>query len=127
MMEWTLAGLFGISALLLIYSIYTSSRTAKVEHNQIDLIHISTMKEINSIQDSIRNIEIDLDVVTREAGLQLSPEDRIFKREVIDLFKRNYSIASIAEMKAVTESEIEQLLAPYQSTKEEGRKVANEN
>lgn len=127
MMEWTLAGLFGISALLLVLSIVKSSRSAKVEHNQIDMIHISTMKEINSIQDSIRNIEIDIDVVTREAGIQLSAEDRILKREVIDLFKRNYSIASIAEMKKVPENDVERILAPYQIAKEEGRKVANEN
>ncbi len=127
MMEWTLVGLFVISAILLIFSILKSTRTSKMEHNQVDQIHIATMKEISALQDSIRKIELDIEVVTKEAGIQLSAEEKLFVREVIDLSRRNYSIASIAEMKQVTENEIEQTLAPYQKSKDEGRKVANEN
>ncbi|WP_342351990.1 hypothetical protein [Neobacillus soli] len=127
MMEWTLAGLFGISIILLIISILKSTHALKVEHNEIDQIHIATMKEINAIQDSIRNIELDIEVVMQEAGIQLSSEEKLFTREVLDLYKRNYSIESIAGLKQVTESEIEQLLAPYQKLKDEGRKVADEN
>jgi hypothetical protein len=126
-MEWTLAGLFGISAILLIVSIVKASHTSKVEHNEINLIHISTMKEINAIQESVRNIELDIEVVINEAGIQLSSEEKLFMREVLDLYKRNYSIESIAEMKQVPVSEIEQLLAPFQKLKDEGRKVVNEN
>nr|WP_066062765.1 hypothetical protein [Neobacillus soli] len=126
-MEWTLAGLFGISIILLIISILKSTHALKVEHNEIDQIHIATMKEINAIQDSIRNIELDIEVVMQEAGIQLSSEEKLFTREVLDLYKRNYSIESIAGLKQVTESEIEQLLAPYQKLKDEGRKVADEN
>ncbi|MEH7097360.1 hypothetical protein [Neobacillus vireti] len=126
MMEWTLAGLFGISIILLVLSISKTSKQSKAEHNQIDLIHISTMKEINAIQDSIRNIELDLEVVMKEAGVQLSAEDKVFMREVLDLKNRNYSTESIAEMKQVSVNELEKMLAPYQTIKE-GRKVANEN
>ncbi|MBT2655697.1 hypothetical protein J7E81_10695 [Bacillus sp. ISL-18] len=125
-MEWTLAGLFGISIILLVLSISKTSKQSKAEHNQIDLIHISTMKEINAIQDSIRNIELDLEVVMKEAGVQLSSEDKVFMREVLDLTNRNYSTESIAEMKQVSVNELEKMLAPYRTTKE-GRKVANEN
>lgn len=127
LMEWTLAGLFGISTLLLIFSILKSTHASKVEHNQMNMIHISTMKEINTIQESIQNIELDIEVVMKEAGIQLSSEKKLFMREVLDLYKRNYSIESIAEKKQVTESEIEQMLAPYQQLKDEGRKVANED
>jgi hypothetical protein len=126
-MEWTLAGLFGISAILLIISIVKASHASKVEHNEINLIHISTMKEINAIQESVRNMELDIEVVINEAGIQLSSEEKLFMREVLDLYKRNYSIESIAEMKQVPVSEIEQLLAPFQKLKDEGRKVVNEN
>jgi competence protein ComGC len=127
LMEWTLISLFVVSVLLLIFSILKTNHAAKVEHKQIDLAHISTMKEINAIQESIRNMELDMEVVMKEAGVQLSSNEKLFTREVLDLYKRNYSIESIAEMKQVTISEIEQLLIPYQHIKDEGRKVANEN
>jgi len=126
-MVWTLVVLFAISAILLIISILKSNRVAKEEHNQIDMIHISTMKEINALQESIRNFEIDMEVVTKEAGISLTSEEKRFKREILDLYKRNYSIESIAEMKQVPENEIEQLLAPFQKIMEEGRAAANEN
>ncbi|WP_312469459.1 hypothetical protein [Neobacillus sp.] len=127
MMEWTLAGLFGISAILLIISILKTVQASKVTRNEIDMVHVANMKEIHSMQESIRNLELDIEVVLEEAGVQLSSEKKLFLREVLDLYKRNYSIVSIAEKKQVSESEIELLLAPYQKLKDEGRKVANEN
>jgi hypothetical protein len=126
-MEWTLFGLFLLSALLLGFSLFKSYRDSKVEKKQIDLVHVSMMKEINSIQDSIRDIELDIEVVINEAGIQLSPERKLFIREVIDLYRRNYSIESIAEKKEVPETEIEQLLAPFLKIKDEGGLVANAN
>jgi hypothetical protein len=126
-MEWTLFGLFLLSALLLVFSIVKTYRDSKAEKKQIDLVHVSMMKEINSIQDSIRDIELDIEVVTKEAGIQLSAEEKLFMREVIDLYRRNYSIESIAEMKEVPVTEIEQLLTPYLKIKDEGGQVANAN
>ena len=126
-MEWTLFGLFLISAILLGFSLVKSYRDSKVEKKQIDLVHVSIMKEINSIQDSIRDIELDIEVVIKEAGIQLSAEEKLFMREVIDLYRRNYSIESIAEKKEVPENEIEQLLTPYLKIKDEGGLVANAN
>jgi hypothetical protein len=126
-MEWTLIGLFLLSALLLGFSLFKSYRDSKVEKKQIDLVHVSMMKEINSIQDSIRDIELDIEVVIKESGIQLSPERKLFIREVIDLYRRNYSIESIAEKKEVPETEIEQLLAPFLKIKDEGGLVANAN
>ncbi|CRK83203.1 hypothetical protein [Neobacillus massiliamazoniensis] len=126
-MEWTLACLFGISALLLIVSIKKNRNASKEEQKGIDLVHVSLMKEINDIQETIRNIELDIEVVMKEAGSQLSPQEKLFMREVLDLYKRDYSMASIAEKKQVPVSEIEELLAPFQALKNERRKVANEN
>jgi hypothetical protein len=126
-MEWTLFGLFLISAILLGFSLVKSYRDSKVEKKQIDLVHVSIMKEINSIQDSIRDIELDIEVVIKEAGIQLSADEKLFMREVIDLYRRNYSIESIAEKKEVPEIEIEQLLTPYLKVKDEGGLVANAN
>jgi hypothetical protein len=112
---------------LLGYSLFKSYRDSKVEKKQIDLVHVSMMKEINSIQDSIRDIELDIEVVIKEAGIQLSADEKLFMREVIDLYRRNYSIESIAEKKEVPETEIEQLLTPYLKVKDEGGLVANAN
>jgi hypothetical protein len=119
-MEWTLFGLFLLSALLLVFSIVKTYRDSKAEKKQIDLVHVSMMKEINSIQDSIRDIELDIEVVTKEAGIQLSAEQKLFMREVIDLYRRNYS-------KEVPVTQIEQLLTPYLKIKDEGGQVANAN
>jgi len=126
-MEWTLAVLFIISAVLLVFSILKSSHALKIEQKQVDQIHISTMKEINALQDSIRNLELDIEVVMEEAGIQLTVEEKQFRREVLDLFKRNYSVSSIADMKQVAVSQIEQILIPFKRGKDERRKVANEN
>lgn len=126
-MEWTLFGLFLLSAILLGFSLVKSYRDSKVEKKQIDLVHVSIMKEINSIQDSIRDIELDIEVVIKESGIQLSADEKLFMREVIDLYRRNYSIESIAEKKEVPETEIEQLLTPYLKIKDEGGLVANAN
>lgn len=126
-MEWALAGLFIISALLLIFSILKTSKSAKEEHHQIDLVHIATMKEIEALKQLLRNMELDMEVVTKKAGIQLSLDEIRFTREVLDLYKRNYSIASIAEKKQVPENEIEQMLAPFQKLTDEGSQAANEN
>lgn len=126
-MEWTLLGLFLLSAILLVFSLIKTYRDSKVEKKQIDLVHVSMMKEINSIQDSIRDIELDIEVVIKEAGIQLSADEKLFMREVIDLYRRNYSIESIAAKKEVPETEIEQLLTPFLKIKDEGGLVANAN
>jgi hypothetical protein len=127
LMEWTLVGLFAISAILLIISITKSLKSSQEDHKEIDLIHISVMKEINDMQETIRNLELDIEVIMKEAGIQLSSQEKLFVREVLDLYKRDYSIESIAAKKQVTEEEIAQLLAPYQTSKDERRKVADEN
>lgn len=126
-MEWTLAGLLGISVLLLLISILKTYQASIAEHKRIDMVHISVTKEINDMQASIRNIELDIDIVMKEAGIKLSTEEKLFTREVLDLYKRNYSIESISTRKQVTENEIKQLLASYQTSKDERGKVANEN
>ena len=125
-MELTLACLFGVSALLLIISLLKNFRASKAEHKGIDMVHISVMKEINDLQESIRNIELDMEVVMNEAGIQLTPKEKLFMREVLDLYKRSYSMESIAEKKQVPVEEIRQLLAPYLTTKGGRRKIANE-
>jgi LAS superfamily LD-carboxypeptidase LdcB len=126
MMEWTLILLIAISAVLLIVSIISNRNTDKQKHKEIDLVHVSVMKDINNVHEQIRNLELDIEVVTREAGIQLTPEEIIFKREALDLYKRKYSIETIAEKMKVSETEINQLLTPYLAAKDERSKLAHE-
>ncbi|RST73138.1 hypothetical protein D4T97_014175 [Siminovitchia acidinfaciens] len=125
-MEWTLGGLFAASALLLIISGVKGRKASKEEQKEIDMIHISTMNEIKDIRESIRNLELDMDIVIKESGLQLSSQERTFMREVLDLYNRKYSIENIAAQKHVSEDEIRQIIAPYIAGKNERRKVAHE-
>ncbi|MCM3023407.1 hypothetical protein [Heyndrickxia ginsengihumi] len=125
-MEWTLAILFVVSALLFIISMSKSGRASKEKQNEIDMIHMAVMNEINDVKETIRDIELDIEIVSKEAGVQISSEEKLFLREILDLYKRNYSIESIADKKQVSASEIKQLLTPYLTSKDERRKVADE-
>lgn len=126
-MEWTLIALIGISALLLIVSIAMNRKVEKQKQKEIDLVHVAVMKDIKDVHEQIRNIELDIEIVTKEAGIQLSPEEINLKREVLDLYKRKYSIQSIAEKKQVSETEVNQLLAPYLTLRDERSKMAHGN
>jgi len=126
MMEWTLIVLIAISAVLLIVSIISNRNAEKQKHKEIDLVHVAVMKDINNVNEQIRNLELDIEVVTKEAGIQLTPEEMTFKREVLDLYKRKYSIETIAQKTQVSESEIRQFLTPFLSAKDERSKIAHE-
>lgn len=126
MMGWTLILLIGISAVLLIVSNISNRKAEKQKHKEIDMVHVSVMKDINNVHELIRNMELDIEIVTKEAGIKLSSEEMIFKRGVLDLYKRKYSIETIAEKMQVTESEINQFLAPYLAAKDGRSKIAHE-
>ncbi|MGP7815736.1 hypothetical protein [Niallia sp. 01092] len=125
-MEWTLAILFGAALLLFILSIVKSQQSSKAEQREIDMIHFSVLDEVEQLQKQLRNVELDLEIIEKKAGIKLSSNERIMMREVLDLFKRNYSIESIAAEKNLSEMDVEHMLSPFLTAKEEGRKVANE-
>lgn len=62
-MEWTLAILFVVSALLFIISMSKSGRASKEKQNEIDMIHMAVMNEINDVKETIRDIELDINCV----------------------------------------------------------------
>nr|WP_090852940.1 hypothetical protein [Litchfieldia salsa] len=126
-MEWTLAILFGTAVILLIISVLKTRQTSKDEQREIDMVHITMMNEITQIQDHIRHIELDAEITMREAGLQITLKERQVLREILDLYKRGYSLESIAAEKQLSEQETEQLLSAYLTPKDERRKVANES
>jgi len=127
-MEWALVLLIGVSALLLIISIFQFKKLSKVEQQEIDLVTISLKQEIEELSMQIRNLEIDIEIVANEAGLQsTSSKERLLMREILDLYRRGYSIDSIAAEKKLTVEVTEELLSPYKSLHVEGRNAANEN
>ena len=122
-MEWTLAILFIAAAILLITSLVKAKRTSKSEQREIDVIHLSVMEEIAGLQKQMKNLELDIEILEKEAGVQVSSKDRTVLREVIDLYRRKYSLESIAAQKKLTQAEVEEMLSPYLVVKEERRKV----
>ncbi|AJO22997.1 Hypothetical protein AB434_3093 [Heyndrickxia coagulans] len=127
MMVWTLVILFAVSVVLLIMSIFKTRNRAKEEQQELETVHLALMDEINHLKDGIRTLELEMDILEKEAGIQLSAFDKQFRLEVLDLYKRNYSIESIAEKKQVTKAEIEEILAPFMAAKNERSKVAGGN
>lgn len=126
-MEWTLAILFIAAAILLITSVIKAKQTSKSEQREIDVIHLSVMEEIAQLQKQIRNLELDIEIMEKEAGVQLASKDRTVLREVLDLHRRKYSVETIAAQKKLTQAEVEEMLAPYLLAKEERRSVLQWN
>ncbi|AEH53481.1 MULTISPECIES: hypothetical protein [Heyndrickxia] len=126
-MVWTLAILFAVSVVLLIISIFKTRNRAKEEQQELETVHLALMDEINHLKDGIQTLELEMEILEKEAGIQLSAFDKQFRLEVLDLYKRNYSIESIAGKKQVTQAEIEEILAPFMAAKNERSKVAGGN
>ena len=127
MLEWTLGILFIISAVLLAASIIKTHRTAKAEEERIDLAHISLVAEIKELKETVQKLELDLEIIKNEAGIKLSPHEILFRRDILDLYKRGYSIENIAESKKVPVEQVKEMLAPYRKDQSERSAASNEN
>lgn len=124
-MEWALAVLFMIAAVLLIYSYYKSRQAVKVEQREIDTMYMSLMEEINKLQNQVRSLELESEITAGVAGIH--KEDLQVLRDSLDLYRRGYTLEGISGKMQIELQEVEQILAPYLSTKSEGRKAANES
>ena len=85
------------------------------------------MGEVKQLQEKIRELEFDTQIIAEEAHLKSTTEQRRILREVLDLYNRKYSIESIASKTEMSEHEVERLLAPYKATLRKGRNDANES
>ncbi len=119
--------LFGIAMLLLIFSFVRMKQLAKKEKKEIDLVSIQLMEEINRLGNQVRNLELDAEIFAKEVGIQTtSSSKRVVIREVLDMYKRGYSLEGISAQKDLSINEIQQLLSPYVAL-DGRRKVANES
>ncbi|WP_246943332.1 hypothetical protein [Bacillus pinisoli] len=123
MMEWALGLLCGSAALLLIFSYFQNKQQAKTDQQKLDTMYLGMMEEINKLQTQMKKIEIDGEITAQEVGI--TKEERQLLRELLDLYKRGYSMESIASKKNVQEHQIQELLAPYIALGNEGSKVVN--
>lgn len=124
-MLWALAILFGAALILFIVS-FIKTDSLKVEE-QLEQITSTFGDEVSQLQMQIRNLEIDAEIMAQEAGLLSGPSEKwSLLHDVLDLYKRGYSIDSIAAKKERSIEEIEDMLAPYIKAKEERRKVVND-
>lgn len=125
-MEWALATLLGAAVLLLILSFVKGKQSSKNTEQQIEEITFTLTNELNKLQQQIRNLELDAEIKAVESGeLKEQTDHRVLLREVLELYKRGYSVESIASKKQMAPSEIEHLLAPFKEQKSERRKVVN--
>ncbi|MGE7603807.1 hypothetical protein ACQKL5_15140 [Peribacillus sp. NPDC097675] len=124
-MSWALAILFGVAVILFIVSFFKTD-SMKIEQ-QIEQITSTFGDEVSQLQMQIRNLEIDSEIMAQEAGLLAgSSEKWSLLHDVLDLYKRGYSLDSIAAKKERSIEEIQDMLVPYIKAKEERRKVAND-
>lgn len=125
MMSWALAILFAVAVILFIVS-FIKTDSAKVEQ-QMEQITSTFGDEVSQLQMQIRNLEIDAEIMAQEAGLLSGPSEKwSLLHDVLDLYKRGYSLDSIAAKKERSIEEIEYMLVPYIKVKDERRKVAND-
>lgn len=126
-MGWMLGIIFVAAIVLLILSfLQTKQSEAKLEQH-IDQVSFSLMNEVNQLQQQIRNVEFDTEIIVHETGILAdSPEHRTLLKEMLDLHKRGYSFESIATEKQLTIEEVENFLSPYIKTKDERSTDVNE-
>lgn len=125
-MEWALTLIFGMAILLLIFAIFTIKQSTKAEKREIDLMTIHLMEQINRLDNQVRTLELDAEITIQEIGVKtISSNERILLRELLDLYKRGYSIQGISTQMNLSVNQINQLLSPYTTLKDGGRKVAD--
>lgn len=123
-MGWALVILFGVAVVLLVLSYRQTSKLAK-EEQQIERVSLSFMDEVYHLQQQIRNLDMDTEIIAQETGvLNGSSEKRLLVREVLDLYRRGYSFDSIASKKQLPKNEVKAMLSPYMKENDERRKVA---
>jgi esterase/lipase len=121
LMEWAIALLFAAAVVLLILSFSKNNQQSKSFEKQLEETTFTYMEEINKLQEQMRNMELDVEIIAVQAGfMNGSGEQHILYREILDLYKRGYSAESIALKKQLSVDEIEQLLSPFKQLSNEG-------
>ncbi|WP_244668285.1 hypothetical protein [Bacillus sp. NTK074B] len=125
MMGWAIAILFGSAVVLLILSFIKTTQTNSKLEQQIEHVSISVLNEVHGLEMQLRNIQLDAEITAQQAGaVPAESEEREMLREMLDLYKRGYSIESIAGKTKRNPNEVEQMLLPFTVQKGERGLVA---
>ncbi|GAF63182.1 hypothetical protein [Alkalihalobacillus trypoxylicola] len=117
--------LLSLAIILLIVSFFVSNNKAK-EEERMEQFSVSFMEEIQGVQNQMRNLELDTEMLAKDAGVNIGSErDRKLRRDLLSLYKRGYSYEGIAKEKRMPQDEVESLLKPYVRSNGEGSKVVN--
>ncbi|RSK25895.1 hypothetical protein EJF36_02745 [Bacillus sp. HMF5848] len=122
-MEWVLATLFIVAVVLLGVSFVMKRQTDQAEQRKVDTMYINVMEEINKLQTQMNKVELDGEITAQQVGVTL--HEREMLRELLDLYKRGYSLQSMAEKTQMSVRDVEQLLAPFNSSIRERGKIAH--
>ncbi|WP_082393689.1 hypothetical protein [Bacillus sp. JCM 19034] len=126
MMGWALLLIFIVAIILLCWSIVSKEQSA--EKREMEQFSVSVMEEVDRLQEQIRNLELDQEIIAQEAEIpSRTAQDRKIFRDLLDLYKRGYSVEGIANEKGLTTNEVTLLLTPYIESKPERRQAANES
>lgn len=120
-MEWALASLFSFSAILLAVAFYKIKQGQKVEQREIDTVYMGMMEEMNKLQERIRQLELEGEILAHQSSF--SKEEMEVRRQMLDLYKRNYTLEGISAKMELEQEEVEKMLAPYTALKKERRAV----
>ena len=126
-MNIALITLFSTAVVLLLIAFMKMKRQTKEEKKQLDSYYAVMLDETNKLQEQINKLELNAEVTAQEAGIMAyHSEERQVMVKMLDLYKRGYSIKSIASMHKLTEDEVVELLAPFEGPSQRRRKVAND-
>ena len=127
LMKIALLALFSTAVVLLLISFIKMKKQAKEETRQLDTYYAVMLDETNKLQEQINKLELNEEVTAQEAGVMgYCSDERKVMVKMLDLYKRGYSMKSIAAQTKLTEDEVAQLLAPYEGSNQRRRKAAND-
>ncbi|MGX1263106.1 hypothetical protein RKD55_000910 [Rossellomorea marisflavi] len=124
-MGWIIAILFGAAVVLLILSFVKTSQSKSQLEQQVEHMSISVMNEVHELEKQMRAMQLDAEITAQQAGaVPATSDERRVLRDMLDLYKRGYSIESIASEQQLPTIEVERMLTPYMTKKAERSMVA---
>jgi hypothetical protein len=124
-MGWIIAILFGTAVVLLIISFIKTANSKSQLEQQVEHASISVMNEVHELEKQVRTIQLDAEITAQQSGaMESHSEERTVLRDMLDMYKRGYSIESIASKRKLSTSEVERMLTPYMKRKAERGMVA---
>lgn len=124
-MGWTISLLIVAAIILFILSMYKTKQSSNNEQREIDMVYMTLMEDIKKLQNEVQILNIENDMLAQKIGFD--HEERELQRKLLELYTKNFSIELIASRLHLEPSEVERLLAPFESYKNEGSNVANES